>query len=103
MSESLTHPSCSSQPTLPSLLSRIVLPPMGHEERQEVSLFSCLLHQLSLTECDFSFLQLAKLASIYKLRCRYGKSVQVAPSTLIKARLVDSSNGLEFNIENSGI
>ena len=37
---------------------------MGNEERAEVS----------------------KIASIYKLRCRYGKSTQLAPSTLIKAR-----------------
>ena len=37
---------------------------MGNEERAEVS----------------------KLASIYKLRCRYGKAINLAPSTLIKAR-----------------
>ena len=39
---------------------------MGNEERAEVS----------------------KIASIYKLRCRYGKSTHLAPSTLIKARWV---------------
>ena len=30
--------------------------------------------------------ELSKLASIYKIRCRYGKSAQVASSTLMKAR-----------------
>lgn len=50
---------------LPSpLLFRLLLPPMGHEERAELS----------------------KMASIYKIRCRYGKSTQVASSTLMKAR-----------------
>ena len=33
-----------------------------------------------------AYMQLAKLASIYKLRCRFGKSMQVASSILIKAR-----------------
>ena len=49
-------------PSLPP--SRLVLPPMGTEERAELS----------------------KLASVYKLRCRYGKALTLAPSTLIKAR-----------------
>lgn len=44
--------------------TELFLPPMGYEERAEVS----------------------KLASIYKLRCRFGKTVQVTSSTLFKAR-----------------
>lgn len=47
-------------------MGRLVLPPMGSDERAELS----------------------KLSSIYKLRCRYGKSTQLASSTLIKARCV---------------
>uniref|UniRef100_A0A1X7VBH3 Uncharacterized protein n=2 Tax=Amphimedon queenslandica TaxID=400682 RepID=A0A1X7VBH3_AMPQE len=44
--------------------NELLLPPMGSEERAELS----------------------KLASLYKLRCRFNKSTQVATSTLIKAR-----------------
>jgi hypothetical protein len=44
--------------------NELLLPPMGSEERAELS----------------------KLASLYKLRCRFNKSTQVATSTIIKAR-----------------
>lgn len=44
--------------------TELFLPPMGNDERQELS----------------------KLASIYKLRCRFGKTVHMTSSTLCKAR-----------------
>lgn len=74
---------------------RILLPPMGSEERAEVSYRSphstLLLHSIFISlffllPFLIAPLQLSKLASIYRIRCRYNKSTQVASSTLIKAR-----------------